>query len=312
MASDTLLVLDGMSLLSRAYHALPPLNAPDGTPTGAIQGFLQTLLKWYDAYRPTHVAVAFDRPGGTFRHRQFEPYKAHRKPADPELVQQFAIAEEMLGDMGIQVLGMPDFEADDIIGTLREMFRGCGGVVVVSGDRDLLQLVDASCEMVLARSSLGGAQRYTPDKVRAEFGVYPAQVPDLKGLMGDASDGIPGVPGIGEKTAVRLLRGVNTLDELLALAVVDGERIEPLRIRVLLETYRDQAMLSKDLATIRRDVQFDELAGIGVDALRWSLEDVSEPAWQEIRQLGMHSVAARWGRVAAELAGATEELGLFG
>jgi DNA polymerase-1 len=282
--SERLLAIDGMSLLNRAFHALPPLTAPDGTPTGAIHGFFLTFMKWYDAYKPSHVAIAFDRPGGTFRHQQFERYKAHRKEADPALIRQFPLAEELLGEMGIKVIGIPGFEADDVLGTITERFAGELPVTVISGDRDLLQLVGGRCEIVLMRA-LDGTKRYDPETVLQDYGITPAQVPDWKGLMGDASDGIPGVPGIGEKTAVRLLQIAPTLEELLA----DISQVTPPRIRDLLETHREQALFSKRLATIVRDVPL----GRELEELRWLPADVSMEVRRRLADLGLRNLAAR-------------------
>ncbi len=273
-----------MSLLNRAFHALPPLTAPDGTPTGAIHGFFLTFMKWYDAYKPTHVAIAFDRPGGTFRHQQFERYKAHRKEADPALLRQFPLAEDLLGQMGIKVIGIQGFEADDVLGTISERFSATLPVTVISGDRDLLQLVGGRCEIVLMRA-LDGTKRYDPQTVHQDFGITPEQVPDWKGLMGDASDGIPGVPGIGEKTAVRLLQIAPTLEQLLA----DTSRVTPPRIRDLLETYREQALFSKNLATIVRDVPL----GRELEDLRWSPAGVSMEVRRHLADLGLRNLAAR-------------------
>ncbi len=282
--SERLLAIDGMSLLNRAFHALPPLTAPDGTPTGAIHGFFLTFMKWYEAYQPTHVAIAFDRPGGTFRHQQFERYKAHRKEADPALLRQFPLAEELLGEMGLKVIGIQGFEADDVLGTISERFSAELPVTVISGDRDLLQLVGGGCEIVLMRA-LDGTKRYDDAGVREDFGIAPEQVPDWKGLMGDASDGIPGVPGIGEKTAVRLLQIAPTLEELLA----DTSRVTPPRIRNLLETHREQALFSKSLATIVRNVPL----GRELEDLRWSPADVPAAVRRRMVDLGLRNVAAR-------------------
>ncbi len=273
-----------MSLLNRAFHALPPLTAADGTPTGAVYGFLLTFFKWYEAYRPTHVAIAFDRPGGTFRHAQFERYKAHRKEADPDLVRQFPLAEELFSAMGLRVIGIPGYEADDVLGTLAARFQDEIPVTVISGDRDLLQLVGGGCEIVLMRA-LDRTKRYDPDEVQADFGIAPRQVPDWKGLMGDASDGIPGVPGIGEKTAVRLLQVAPTLEELLA----DPERVTPPRIRDLLLTHREQAIFSKQLATIACDVDL----GVGLDALAWAPGAVGPDAKNRMQELGFRGLVAR-------------------
>ncbi|MDA8346187.1 MAG: DNA polymerase I [Thermaerobacter sp.] len=282
--ADRLLAIDGMSLLNRAYHALPPLTAADGTPTGAVYGFLLTFFKWYEAYRPTHVAIAFDRPGGTFRHAQFERYKAHRKEPDPDLVRQFPLAEEVFSAMGLKVIGVPGFEADDVLGTLAARFQKDIPVTVISGDRDLLQLVGGDCEIVLMRA-LDRTKRYDPAEVQADFGISPAQVPDWKGLMGDASDGIPGVPGIGEKTAVRLLQIAPTLEQLFE----DLDRVTPPRIRDLLLTHREQAAFSKQLATIACDVDF----GVELDGLAWSPSTVSPAARARMQELGFRGLLAR-------------------
>ena len=281
---DRLLAIDGMSLLNRAFHALPPLTAPDGTPTGAIHGFFLTFMKWFEAYHPSHVAIAFDRPGGTFRHREFERYKAHRKEADPALLRQFPLAEELLGEMGLKVIGIPGFEADDVLGTLSELFSTELPVTLISGDRDLLQLVGGRCEIVLMRA-LDGTKLYDPDAVLADYGITPAQVPDWKGLMGDASDGIPGVPGIGDKTAVRLLQIAPTLEGIFE----DLDEVTPPRIRALLEANREQAMFSKRLATIVRDVPLP----VGLEDLRWSPGDVRLEVRRRLADLGLRALAAR-------------------
>ncbi len=297
LLADRLLAIDGMSLLNRAYHALPPLTAADGTPTGAVYGFLLTFFKWHDAYKPTHVAIAFDRPGGTFRHQQFERYKAHRKEADPDLLRQFPLAEEVFTAMGLRVIGIPGYEADDVLGTIATRFQRDVPVTVISGDRDLLQLVGGGCEIVLMRA-LDRTKRYDPSGVLEDYGITPQQVPDWKGLMGDASDGIPGVPGIGEKTAVRLLQIAPTLEALLE----DPEKVTPPRIRDLLIQNREQALFSKQLATIACDVDL----GVDLGGLSWSPAAVTEEARARMQELGFRGLIARLPQAPVQAPAVTE------
>lgn len=284
MAEERLLAIDGMSILNRAYHALPPLTAADGTPTNAVYGFLLAFFKLFDAYRPTHVAIAFDRPGGTFRHTQFAAYKAHRKEPDEALVRQFPLAEELLTQMGLRVIGVPGFEADDVLGTLAAQCGTKARVTVVSGDKDLLQLVGGDCEIVLMRA-LDRTRVYDALAVHEDFGIEPAQVPDWKGLMGDPSDGIPGVPGIGDKTAVRLLSGGHSIEDLLE----HPELVENQRIRGLLLANREQALFSKRLATIERSVEI----GCDLPDLGWTPASVPKEARERLLALGFRQILGR-------------------
>lgn len=300
MGEGRLLAIDGMSILNRAYHALPPLTASDGTPTNAVYGFLLAFFKLYETYAPTHVAVAFDRPGGTFRHAQFAAYKAHRKEPDESLVRQFPLAEEVLTLMGMRVIGVPGFEADDVLGTLAARFGAATRVTLVSGDKDLLQLVGGGCEIVLMRA-LDRTRVYDAAAVKEDFGIEPRQVPDWKGLMGDPSDGIPGVPGIGEKTAVRLLAGGHSLDELLA----HPERAPNDRIRGLLLAHRDAALFSRQLATIDCGVEI----AWDLDDLVWQPGSVSQEARDRLLGLGFRQIVGRLPRVEQTLAEVRPALG---
>ncbi len=254
---ETFIVIDGNSLMHRAFHALPPLCNDDGIYTNAVFGFLSMLLKVVDDVRPEYLAVAFDMQGPTFRHRDYEAYKAGRKPTAPELYPQFDLIDECLDAMGIRRLTCPTFEADDILGT---MARRCEEeslhALLVTGDRDAMQLVTEQTSVLFTKRGVSDTVLYTPEKVLEDFGVTPAQIPDLKGLMGDASDNIPGIPGIGEKTAVKLLATYGTLENVIEHA--DTDLKGKMRERIL--EGRLSGLMSKKIATITRDVPLDDVS----------------------------------------------------
>jgi DNA polymerase-1 len=253
----TALLVDGHSLLFRAYHALPPLTRADGVPTGAVYGFATALLKAIEDVRPGRVVVAFDSAEPTFRHEAYAEYKAQREAAPPDFHVQVPLAEQLLTHLGIVFLRLPGFEADDILGTLALQMRAENNdVLILTGDRDLLQLVRPGILVLLTGS--GGfqtLQRLDRDGVKAKLGVWPEQVPDFKGLMGDASDNIPGVPGIGQKSAVSLLDRYPTIEAIYD----DLSNITEARIRKALDGQREQALKSRALATIRTDVPLGPL-----------------------------------------------------
>jgi DNA polymerase-1 len=254
----TALLVDGHSLLFRAYHALPPLTRADGVPTGAVYGFATALLKAIDDVRPSRVVVAFDSAEPTFRHEAYAEYKAQREAAPPDFHVQVPLAEELLTHLGILYLRVPGFEADDILGSLALRCRDQGDeVLILTGDRDLLQLVRPGIVVLLTGS--GGfqtLQRLDENGVKAKLGVWPNQVPDLKGLMGDPSDNIPGVPGIGQKSAVRLLERYPSIEAIYE----ELPNIAEARIRKALEGQRERAIQSRALATIRTDVPLEPLS----------------------------------------------------
>ncbi|MCL6548262.1 MAG: DNA polymerase I [Alicyclobacillus sp.] len=260
------MLIDGNSITYRAFFALPPLSNAAGQFTNAVFGFTQMLLKLLQDERPTHVAVAFDAGKTTFRHGLYESYKGTRQETPSELSEQFPLVRELLRAFGIAAVEVPDYEADDIIGTLSRQAEAAGiPTLIVSGDRDLLQLVSDRVHAALTRKGITEVDRYDPQAVRDRYGLTPAQIVDLKGLMGDASDNIPGVPGVGEKTALKLLQSFPTVEEVLNhLDEVPGAKL-----RERLEAHREDALLSKRLATIHRDVPLpvtlDELAYDGYD-----------------------------------------------
>ncbi|CAB1128635.1 DNA polymerase I [Candidatus Hydrogenisulfobacillus filiaventi] len=245
-----LLAVDGHSLLFRAYHAMPPLTRSDGLPTGALLGFANMLLRVIREAQPQAVVVCWDSGRPTFRHAVYPAYKATRQEAPPEFRQQVELAHQLLDALGIPRLAEPGFEADDLLGSLARRAREAGWEVrIVTGDRDLLQLVQPGVEVWLTAAGLKAVERMDAAAVRRKLGVDPGQVPDLKGLMGDPSDNLPGVPGVGQKTAVALLQRFPDLEALFA--GLDG--VEP-RVRRRLEGQEAVARQSRDLATIRQDV----------------------------------------------------------
>ena len=245
---DTFLLVDGNSLMHRAFHALPLMDA-DGVYTNAVYGFLSMLLKVIREENVQYAAVCFDEHGPTFRHTVYAEYKAGRAATPPELRQQFDTIHSLLDDMGIRRYSLQGWEADDLLGTLSLKGADAGAApLVLTGDRDALQLVGGGTELMFTRKGISETIRFTPEKVYEEYGFTPAQVTDWKGLAGDSSDNIPGVPGVGDKTAVRLLQEYGSLENVLDHAGdVKGKLGEKLA------AWADQARFSKELATIRRD-----------------------------------------------------------
>ena len=245
---DTFLLVDGNSLMHRAFHALPPMDA-DGIHTNAIYGFLSMLLKVIREENVQYLAVCFDEHGPTFRHTVYADYKAGRRETPPELRQQFDTVLALLDDMGIRRFSLQGWEADDLLGTLSLKGGEAGAApLLLTGDRDALQLVGGGTELMFTRKGISETIRFNASKVYEEFGFTPEQVTDWKGLAGDSSDNIPGVPGVGDKTAVRLLQEYGSLEAVLE----NADKIKG-RLGEKLKTYADQARFSKELATIRRD-----------------------------------------------------------
>ena len=252
-----ILIIDGHSLAHRAFHALPPtLSRADGTPTTAVLGFCNMMVKLLEQEQPDVGICAFDRPSPTFRHEQYEEYKATRKPMDESLRVQMPIVREAARAFGFSVVELDGWEADDVIGTLSRMAEESGDeAIIVTGDRDALQLASERVRVVLTRRGISEFDEYGPDEVREKYGFGPELIPDFKGLMGDVSDNIPGVPGVGEKTAMRLVSEIGSVEDVLAGA----HSIKQERLKNALLENAEQARASRHLAAIDRN------APIGVD-----------------------------------------------
>ena len=250
-----LMLMDGHALVHRAFHALPPLTInKTGEPIGAVYGFASALLKALEELKPTHCAIAFDRPTPTFRHLQFEEYKAQRTAAPDELRVQFKRIRELVEAFGIPAFEMDGYEADDILGTLSRLATEQGiDTIILTGDTDELQLVSPRVKALLPRGMFSDTILYDEVRVQERYGVTPSQIPDFKGLKGDPTDNIPGVPKIGEKTAPKLLQQFGTVDNMYAHI----DDVTPPKIRDLLKEYEDQARQSVELARIVTDVPIE-------------------------------------------------------
>ena len=251
--TPVVLLVDGYALVHRAYHAVPPLSNSKGEPTNAVYGFALMLLRALADLRPQYVAVAFDRPTPTFRHTEFEAYKAQRPPAPADLKAQFNRVRDLVRALGVSAFEVDGFEADDVIGTLAASASDRGWqVVIATGDADALQLVTDHVSVLTPLRGFSETVTYDPAGVRARYGIEPGQLPDFKALSGDPSDNIKGVPGIGAKTASKLLGQYGSVEALLLAA---GEL--PERTRTALTEHADAARLGKRLATIVTDIQLD-------------------------------------------------------
>lgn len=247
------MLIDGHSLFHRAFFALPPLTTARGQHTNAVYGFLNMLFRLLEDERPEYLAVTFDKGAPTFRHHAFDGYKAHRPEMADELRSQVPLLRAALDALRIPVFELEGYEADDLLGTLARRAAEAGfRVLVVTGDRDLLQLVGPGVEALLTRKGISELERFDAAAVRERYGVEPGQLPDVKALMGDPSDNIPGVPGIGEKTAVRLIQKFGSLAALLERPEEAGPRLAR-----LLAEHREQAEMSRRLALIVRDAPLD-------------------------------------------------------
>ncbi|MBR2215071.1 MAG: DNA polymerase I [Selenomonadaceae bacterium] len=252
-AKEKLVVIDGSSLLYRAFYAMSQqvmLTAPSGEPIGAVMGFANMLAKILETEAPTGVAIAFDKAKRTFRHAKFPDYKAGRAKTPEELLLQIPILHDFAAACAIPFIEKEGYEADDILGTLATQAAATREAVVVTGDRDALQLIGKNLTVLYNKTGASKMIRYDEATFREEYGLSPRQLIDLKGLMGDKSDNIPGVPGVGIKTATELLKEYGSVAEVLAHI----DDISKKKTRELLRQYQEQALLSTELATIERQV----------------------------------------------------------
>ncbi|MBT4510664.1 MAG: DNA polymerase I, partial [Chloroflexi bacterium] len=248
-----LLLFDGHALIHRAFHALSGLSTKGGQPIGAVYGFTSMVLKTLDEFKPSYCAVSFDSAAPTFRHVQFAEYKAHRPKAPDELISQFGLVRELVQTLNIPAFEIDGYEADDILGTLCTQAETLDiNTIIVTGDTDILQLASPNVRILLPRPRrpFSDTQLYDEAAVQERYGLKPKQLTDLKGLMGDSSDNVPGVPGIGEKTASKLLKEFNTIEEIYQQL----DKVTPPKLREKLQTNEEAARQSKELVTIVTDV----------------------------------------------------------
>ncbi len=261
-----LVVLDTHAILHRAYHALPDFSSGKGEPTGALYGLITMLVKIINDLKPDYIAAAYDLPGGTFRHAAYDNYKANRMKADEDLYTQINRARDVLEALSIPIYEAKGFEADDVVGTIATQVKKKKGVdtIIASGDMDTMQLVDGTQTRVFTlRKGLTDTVFYDEDAVRARFGFGPLSIPDLKGIAGDSSDNIKGVPGVGEGSALKLLQKYETIEKLYAAIKKEGvEKVAEQtavqkRFVQLVADNKESAEFSKELATIKRDVPIE-------------------------------------------------------
>jgi len=282
-----LLILDSNSLMNRAFYALPPMNNSDGINTNAIYGFMNMLFKMKDEINPDSIIATFDLKAPTFRHKEYSEYKAGRNKMPPELAEQFPIIKELLKFMGIKIFEIEGFEADDLIGTVSKFAENNETeVFVVTGDKDALQLASDTTKIVITKKGVSETAVYDRKTFIDEFEVTPTQFIDVKGLMGDKSDNIPGVPGVGEKTAFKLIKEYGCIEEVLK----NIDNIPGKKLKENLENNVEQAIFSKKLATIMREVPIE----ITLDDINCSeKENVLEIKKMLIR-LEMKSILAKF------------------
>ncbi len=302
--ADKFLVIDGSSLIHRAFFALPPLMNKKGQHTGAVYGLCNMLLKLLGEVQPKYMAVAFDKSRKTFRTEMFAEYKGTRKPTPPELSTQFPLSMEVLGALGIKTLELDNYEADDIIGTFAKTAPADVQVIIVTGDRDELQLVDGRTQVYFTKRGISDIQVYDEAEFAAQYeGLNPLQLIDLKGLMGDSSDNIPGVPGVGPKTALKLIKEYGNVETVLE----NIDKVAGKSLKTKLAENKESALLSKKLATI-----FTDVPGMDRDVKAYELAPLPEEARAVLQDLEFRNMYERFAAVLGVESGESNLFGLFG
>lgn len=298
--ADKFLVIDGSSLIHRAFFALPPLMNKQGLHTGAVYGLCNMLLKLLGEVNPRYMAVAFDKSRKTFRTEMYAAYKGQRKPTPSELSEQFPLAMKVLSTMGIATLELDNYEADDIIGTFAVHAPQDVEVIIVTGDRDELQLIDKRTKVYYTKRGISDIHIFDEAEFAANYeGLVPKQLIELKGLMGDTSDNIPGVPGVGPKTAMKLIKEYTDVETVLA----NIDKVSGKSLKTKLSEHQEEALLSKKLATIYTDAPVD------LSMSAYELAPLKEEARTVLQDLEFRNMYERF---AAVLGGEQNSFGLFG
>ena len=278
-----MMILDGNSLVNRAFYALPPLTSAEGLPTNAVHGFLTMLLRLQKQQRPDYWVVVFDKSKATIRIEQYAQYKAQRKETPETLRPQFSYLKEILGVLKVPILELEGYEADDIIATVTvEAVKREMEVSIYTGDRDALQLISPRTKIYLTKKGISEVECYDEEKLLGHCGLKPEQIVDLKALMGDSSDNIPGIPGVGEKTALKLLHEYKSVDNIF----LNKENISSNRLRKLLIEHEDLALLSRKLATMISDVPIT----FSLEDLLWQQPE-KEESHRILHHYGLHTIA---------------------
>jgi DNA polymerase-1 len=307
---NRLVLIDGNAILHRAFHALPPLTAPDGSVVNAVYGFTSMLLRIIHDLAPTHIAVAFDRAAPTFRKKLFAEYQAKRPKMDETLIPQIAKVHEVVQVFGIPIFEKDGFEADDIIGTVtRYELRGAkkkniDQIIIVTGDRDILQLVEDEKVLVyMPTKGLSEGKLYGEKETEERLGVSPKLIPDYKALAGDASDNYPGIAGIGPKTAVEILKKAGSIDELYMHIEKKSFGLSDSLVAKIIKGKQD-ALLSHELATIKKDVVID------IAIPEFSKAQLTQKHVVEVLQhYGFQSLIKRLGKGEKEVTRQTTDVG---
>ncbi len=288
---EKLILIDGNSILNRAYYGIPLLQNNNGEYTNAVYGFLNIMFRFIDEEKPTHIAIAFDVKAKTFRHEQFSEYKGTRKGMPDELRAQLPLIKNLLKLMNITYIEKEGFEADDVLGTLAKEAEEKGlNPVIISGDKDLLQLATDKTKIRIPKTKKGKTEveDYLKNDVIEKIGLTPTEFIDMKGLMGDTSDNIPGVPGIGEKTALKIITQFKSIEN----AIQNIEDVKPKKAKENLEQFKEQALMSKELATIITDVPLE------YELTQFIIENIfNEEAFEEVKRLELKSIFKKFDEV---------------
>ncbi|MBI5127655.1 hypothetical protein HZA76_04340 [Candidatus Roizmanbacteria bacterium] len=250
----TLLLIDGNAIMHRAYHALPPFKSKDGTPTNVVYGFISMLFKVFNDFKPDYLTSVFDTPEPTFRNKIFKDYQIQRPKIENDFIVQIPLVKKALDAGGVYRLEKPGFEADDLIGTISKVFDGNKyRVIIVSGDKDIFQLINDNIFVAAPQLGLANIKIFDRQEVEQKLEVSPSQIIDYKALAGDPSDNYPGARGIGPKTAVKLIRQFETIENIYS----NLEKIDSEKIKIILKKEKDNVYLSKKLATILDNVEIN-------------------------------------------------------
>jgi DNA polymerase-1 len=263
----TLVLIDGNALIHRAYHALPPLKTKKGQLVNAVYGFVSILFRVIQELKPDYLVATFDLAGPTFRDLEYQDYKAKRVKPPQELYDQIPLIKKIVKALNIPIYEKKGFEADDVIGTIIQQVKNnppVGGIknIIITGDLDVLQLIDKQTEVYTLKKGVKDTVVYNQTAVKERYGLTPKQITDFKGLKGDPSDNIPGVPGVGEKTAIELIKKFGSLEKLYR--GLPSSNLNP-KLKARLLEYKDQAFFSQRLATIKKDVPLD----FNLEKCRW-------------------------------------------